>query len=347
MKHIKDKRTRFWIIPVAIIAASLLLTAVGAPLLWAALDNYETSTPLHGIRVFYDRLARGDLTLADDAGFVPSAFADKEMYIELLREQFGSAESDYLYARIEEESDTPTACRYDIYRDNKRLGTLRLTAQSPHGPWTAHADVQIFGDITVTAPAFASVSVNGKVLGAAQETARQPQAQTDALGDFVNDMPQTVTYTVSGLLKAPTVTATADGTACEVEADGTHYAVTAFSQDGADLQQRVRQVAHLYAYYISKDATFAELKPHMVQNTPFYKSAKAYNNYWYNKHLSVEFANEKISDIVMLSTEIFTADISFDYIVKRTHDTNIYPTAYRCLFIKAGDAWLLLDLKML
>jgi hypothetical protein len=268
------------------------------------------------------------------------------MYIELLREQFGSAQDDYLYARIEEESDTATACRYDIYRDNRRLGTLRLTAQSPNGPWTARADVQILEDFTVTAPAFVTVKVNGIALGAEQETGRQAQTAVAALSDFVSDMPQTVTYTVSGLLKTPTVTATADGVACNVTADGQAFTVTATSVQVTALQQRVQQVAHLYANYISQDAAFADLKPHMVANTPFYKSAKAYDNYWYNKHLSVEFANETISDIVMLSDKVFTADIAFDYIVKRTHDTNTYPTAYRCLFVKTDNGWQLLDLKM-
>lgn len=171
-----------------------------------------------------------------------------------------------------------------------------------------------------------------------------PVAAFDGAGGTI---PETAVYTVSclsvGQLSLPSGAAVA-----EKDADGAvHLTAAPSDADKAALSAFAEKTAKTYAAYISGDVEQSALFALMESGTAFAKQVRAYSSYWYNKHSSIGFENLRVETPIAWSADAFTVDVSFDFIVRRTHDSHTYLTKYRIACRRHGDGFLVANILTL
>ncbi len=335
----------------------LILAVVCGIAVWALLDTlwnnmveYEANSEIGAVTEYFQRFAAGDYdTAADTAEFPFDEKNPREDYIRYLKETFGSDFSDLRFAG--REGDVPGEKLYRIYAGNTPLGSVRLvpvTGQSRN--WKVISQVEYADPVTVVAPAFVKLSANGVVQTPSE--AVSPVAHEDfAALETVISVPLKVTYTLDGYLYEPQISATVpDGTVCPPmeQEDGTvEFSVAVSENDRETFEGLMTDFSKLYARFISKDASFASLKPKMLQGTTFYSSVRTFDNGWYVDHTGYEFRNLTVSDLIRADENTFAGTIRFDHVVFRGTKEYVYPSAYRLSFCLSEGQWLLADLKIL
>lgn len=318
--------------------------------LWGSMAEYEASSEIGAVTEYFDRFAAGDYnTAADSSGFVFDEKNSKEDYIQYLKDAFGSDFSDLRFAGREGETEGEKT--YCIYAGNDPLGLVRLIPVSDGGRrWKVIAEVEYAPSVSILAPAYVTVSANGVQLS--PDEGAEPVLDEDfkALSGFF-EVPAKVAYTLDGYLYEPSVTAVApDGTPCDLtEAEDGNIVVTVPPTEAQreEFETLMTDFSRLYACFVAKDTSFAQLKPKMIKNTPFYKAVAGFYNGWYISHTGYEFRDMRISDIVRPAEGYFAGTICFDHVILRNKKENVYSTSYRLSFREVDGVWLLADLKIL
>lgn len=350
MTAVKEKRKGgrgFRIALLVIVLVNLVGIAVALCLLWRHLEIYEAQSPVAAMDAFFADVQAGD-TQAIVARLDMRGNNTPEDYAAWLNRTFSGDVSAFRYAPL---PDDGAGKRYAVYDGEKRRGEVRLySPEGETGPWTVQPEVTYLPSYTVKAPAYVKMSLNGKPL---PETCRQEETPVPLL-DTQRDaarIPKTVTYIVSDLLEEPVFTAsTPEGTACVVELDDkTREATVRVPVEGEELracEEQLETVAKLYARYISQDAAFSELAAHLYKDTDFYDAVRTYDGQYYNKHNSYAFEKFAITEVERYSSDTFAGSVSFDYVIRRTHDTHTFPTKYRMAFQKIDGRYQLVELRI-
>ena len=333
---------------VIIALVNVLCIAVVLCVLWQRLEDYEEKSPVAAMDAFFADVQAGrtaEIVARLDRRGINTA----EDYTAWLQQTFSGDAAGYRYAPV---SDGKTGHRYAVYDENgERKGEVRLFSENGEtGPWTVQPAITYLSAYTVRAPAYVRVLLNGRPLPDSVRTDKsEPVALFDAQRDE-NRIPHMAEYVVEDLLEIPAFTAqTPQGEACLVTQDDEARTVTVHVPvTGDDLQaceQQIETVAKLYARYISQDAQLRELAAHIYKDTDFYDAVRAYDGQYYNKHISYAFEKFTISNVERFSEDTFAGDVSFDYVIKRTHDTHTFPTKYRMGFQKIDGKYQLVELR--
>ena len=315
------------------ILAAVYAVAIAAGLWWFRqyLKSYEENHPVGAMNSYFAALFDNDTAkILADADFPFDDINTKEAYLQYLREKYPETDKRQ-YAEL---LNTDDGClRYAVYESDRQCGTLTLQKRED-GAYRIFSDWQLRPAFTVTSPAVPLV--NGVSLAAYRKSEPTVVAAFDGAGGV---LPTTATYAVETLLPE-TVTLPGGDAVLTRQADGTLLA-TARPQasDAAALTAFAEKAARTFACYISKDAPFSDLSAMLEQNTPFSREVRAYDNYWYNQHRSVDFENMQVSAPVAWSADAFTVEVSFDFIVRRTYDSHTYPTRYRIACRRAANGF--------
>lgn len=339
----------FRIVLLAIAGLNLCAIALILLWLWNRLETYEKNSPEPAMRAYFEQMHGGGLEDAA-AQIHPGGLNTLKDTADWLRQTFTGDPAAYRYVQL---SKTQEGLRYAVYDGSHRLGYVRLqSANGENGPWSARAEVTLLEPYTVRAPAFVQVSLNGRPLPDACRTEKSEPVEAFAALRNKEAIPQMVEYTVSGLLLEPAFTAsTPDGRAAAVSFDAqARLAAVTVPAEGTvkkEFEQLLETAAKTYARYISQDAEWAELMACVYKNSDFYDAVRNYDGKWYNKHIGYAFENFSITGVESYAADSFAGDVSFDYVVKRTHDTHTYPTRYRLAFQKIDGRYQLVNLLFL
>ena len=316
-----SKRTfrRVFVILTVVYAVAI---AVGLLCFRQYLKHYEENHPVGVMNAYFAALASNDTAkILADADFPFDDLNTQEAYLQYLREKYPETDKRQ-YAELP--SDTDGRLLFAVYANDQQRGTLTLQKREDD-TYRVFSDWELRPMFTVTSPAVPLL--NGVSLAAYCEGG--DPTVVPAFAGVGGTLPTVSTYTVRTLL--PETVTLPDGDAVLTwQEDGT-LLVTAKPQesDTVALTAFAEKAARTFACYISKDAPFSDLSAMLESNTPFSRDVRAYDNYWYNQHRSVDFENMQVSAPVAWSADAFTVEVSFDFIVRRTYDSHTYPTQYR------------------
>lgn len=327
-QHAKAHRPGFgrWLLLLAGIYAVLI--AVGAGAFWGYLKRYEKNHPVGAMNAYFAQLKQGerDAILAD-SGFSFNEINTPDAYWAYLEEKYDHGDCRWQYAEMPQ-ADGKTV--YDVYAKNKRYGSLILDRQ-PNG-WHVCSDYTLH---TLTVLAAGEPQMNGIRLTAY----RTNESPVEIFTGGSSAPPAIGTYSIP-CLQEGTFTINGETPHQERDANGIlHLSPPVSETDRQALTALSESVARTYAAYISGDAPLSELTAYLESSTDFSRQVKAYSSYYYNKHNSIDFRQMQIHDPVAWSSDTFTVDVSFDFVVRRTYDSHTYPTSYRIAFRRSGKGF--------
>ena len=329
------KRWAFWKTLVVIATALLSVTAIGLCMFWGYLARYEAAHPVGAMNAYFASLKSGDTQkLINDSEFPFDAYNTEQAYLQYLRKKYQNGEGSWQYAETAADPATGTYT-YDVYENDQKYGTLYLARQGEN--WTVRSDWAYAEEIVISASM--EVLVNGAPVKA------DKKGETPSLFEGIqDDMPVLSTYTVQTLL-APTVSLKEGESVLTSREDGSCRISGAVSeQDTKALQSLAEKAARTYACFISGDVKLKKLLALLEDGTPFASGVRTYDAKWYNEHVSVEFKDLQVKTPMMWTQDIFSAEVTFDFVVSRGYDEHTYPTAYDIAFRRTKNGFLVINI---
>ncbi len=320
-----------------ILQALVLAVAIAFGLckFWGYLARYEAAHPVGAMNAYFDALKAGDTQqIIADSDFPFDAYNTEDMYVQYLSAKYNQGVGRWQYAEMAADAENGTYT-YDVYESDQKYGTLYL--QKQEDGWHIRSDWAYAHETVLSAPFVPLVN------GAPAQASGEPQAL--ALFEGISgEMPSLTTYTVKTLLPPTVETASGEAVKAEQEDGSARLTMTPTAVDVEKLTPLAEQVARTYACFISQDAKLEELNVYLESGTPFAKAVRSHDNKYYNKHKSVVFENMQVETPIMWSQDIFSVQVSFDFVVSRGYDSHTYPTAYDVAFRRVGNDFKVLNI---
>lgn len=201
-------------------------------------------------------------------------------------------------------------------------------------------------DITITAPSAAVVKINGVTVG--ESYIKQKDVTFDPVknvGTFVTTPTNTV-YKVSGLMAAPQITATLNGTELPVNVDKKICKI-GYPTDAALLEAQkanINAINEAYGKYIINKGSLSNLTKYLVGNAKSHVSdIPAVWAFLYGMTYTYEFKNQNITDMVKYSDNCFSCTSNYDLYVQWSNGNKTYNTSMIYTFVKTNGNWYLAD----
>lgn len=261
---------------------------------------------------------------------------------------------------------------YRIYADEVPVGVLTLREASSEPimfiltlcEWEVAAAEPLIAapseSITVTVPENYSVLVNGEAMGAGELTGNFTVLEQLQYAEDYVAVPRIVEYHVQGLFKKPVVEIyDAFGASVEYEesyeAGHTQIIVDTFpvSEMDPQLAAQVLENAERYTNFFSRDLPgcrnsvepIADMFPKDSYYLELADNYRKEDMWTYSAHSEPTFENEKVSDYISYSDELFSCEIYFDKrIVLSTKAVRIVTTHERFIFGYVEGGWKILDM---
>lgn len=337
------QKSRFWVFLLALFLVGLAAGAFLLNYLWDKLEIYQKTTPQYAILQSIQQLQAGNATGEVPSQLLPNQFATQADYWRAAAAQTERLHTEYDALRFYSGGQVGET-RYTVLDGEIKVEFLLLAEGSG---WQAWPVVSAEYSCTVQAPAGVSVFADGVLL------AEQAQPKSEAVAGFeeAKTQPEVLTYQLTELFAQPTLEVSCDWGICEIVwSDETAAQITVYPIEAqqTELYAFFEKVAKVYANFVSQDATFAQLSPHLLPDTTFYKNLRGFDNSWYVTHDSVVFENFTLENLVMEGQGLASAEASFDYIVKKEGLSNReYPSHYRLCAARNEDGWKLLNLQIM
>ncbi len=348
-KTTAPKKHRYAKAMLALFCIFCLVIAALLFLLWQGLARYETTTPRAAMDGYFSLLAEKQYAaLQAQADFSPSAMDSWEDYYAFLHSRFGEKPGGFRYRRV---AGTAEGQHYAVYEGEEKRGELALYAdkEAPHH-WRVSAITDLQAPYTVTAPGHATVLANGQPLNAGAEgVTRELLAGFEALPEEAR--PLLLHYPLEPSLQTPVFTATGPGgLPCDITTDSA--AATALvtvpleEEAAAEYTARLEAAAKSYATFVTDDNTLGDLQTYLYPGTELASRMAGFYRGWYLEHQGYDFQNMQIQSLTSTSTNTFSGEITFDYLVYQYGTTHSFPTRYLMYFALYEGNWRLLELQV-
>lgn len=336
----------FWPWPVGFALVLFALGGAALAMLWGALERYEAATPEAAILRSVQAVQAGEVKEEDvPAAVLPGRFATAAQYLEEARALLEGLPTDRDSLRFVRRGEAGGAEEYVVVDEEGGRAEFLLFPEEKG--WRAWPRVQALSTVTIRAPKGVALTVDGRPLEESERSETAAVPGFEALGEAA---PQQCVWQVEGLLEQPEVTAQSEAGSCRVEWETPLSAVVTVepnAQDAASLEEFLDRTARVYARYVSADASFAELKGALVQDTEFYNSLRTFDSSWYVSHDSTAFEEFSVSELESLGPDAAAGTVRFTYMVyKEGLRPRSYPSVYRMYAVREGEGWKLLDLQV-
>ena len=336
----------FWPWPVGFALVLFALGGAALAMLWGALERYEASTPEAAILRSVQAVQAGEVKEEDvPAAVLPGRFATAAQYLKEARALLEGLPTDRDSLRFVRRGEAGGAEEYVVVDEEGGRAEFLLFPEEKG--WRAWPRVQALSTVTIRAPKGVALTVDGRPLEESERSETAVVPGFEALGEAA---PQQCVWQVEGLLEQPEVTAQSEAGSCRVEWETPLSAVVTVEpngEDAASLEEFLDRTARVYARYVSADASFAELKGALVQDTEFYNSLRTFDSSWYVSHDSTAFEEFSVSELESLGPDAAAGTVRFTYLVyKEGLRPRSYPAVYRMYAVREGESWKLLDLQV-
>ena len=336
----------FWPWPVGFALVLFALGGAALAMLWGALERYEAATPEAAILRSVQAVQAGEVKEEDvPAAVLPGRFATAAQYLKEARALLEGLPTDRDSLRFVRKGEAGGAEEYVVVDEEGGRAEFLLFPEEKS--WRAWPRVQALSTVTIRAPKGVALTVDGRPLEESERSETAAVPGFEALGEAA---PQQCVWQVEGLLEQPEVTAQSEAGSCRVGWETPLSAVVTVEpngQDAASLEEFLDRTARVYARYVSADASFAELKEALVQDTEFYNSLRTFDSSWYVSHDSTAFEEFSVSELESLGPDAAAGTVRFTYMVyKEGLRPRSYPSVYRMYAVREGEGWKLLDLQV-
>ena len=353
--------------------AALFLVLLMVPLgigvlgmLWDFLEEYQESLPENaaqqGLMLFENQQLEA---LAPYFSYTPHPLEAEGNFAQAVEQYFAPKEGGKGEYSLIPKVGTGSEKRFVVALDGVQIAELVLT---PSGKTQRYqldtwqiSDIEVspisgkYG-VEILAPAGIQLTINANDLS--QDYMVDNAVAMDVSG--YRELPEGygqptyIRYRVEGLLQMPQVEAQAvDGGSCALnlteEKDGIayyeviHYASEEFASASG---VKAENVAKLYAEFITKDASFGELLPYLLENGSLYNHLYGFSNAWYITHDANAFENLEMDNFILYDASHYSCNIQFDYYIYMGSKSYQYPTAYTLYFVREGEQWKLASLEV-
>lgn len=334
------------------------------------LARYEAAQPEYFVEGFTDRILGGGISSVFRVGEAPTRFESAEEIAAIYDE---SVRGKTLVWQQDKSSYDASAPVYRVYADGEPAGMLTLREASSEPlmfiltlcEWeVADAEPVLAApaeSVTVTVPERWTVLVNGEALGAGELTGNEViQEQFQYAREYVA-VPRLLEYRVEGLYKKPDVELLdASGSPVEYgeayEGGHTQIAVDAFpvTEMDARLEAQVLENAERYTNFFSRDLPgcrnsvepIADMFPKDSYYLELAENYRKEDMWMYSGHSTPTFENEKVSEYIRYSDELFSCVVYFDKrIVLNSKAVRIDTTHMRYFYGYVEGGWKILDMQ--
>ncbi len=330
------------------IMAVLIITVL--LVLWNFLGNYERSDP----RYYLDQV----VTLLENqkyeeaakrSGFEETTFFTFERFESYIKEVLGDTPDMKV---IEMKSPQENERHYRVIGENGEIKFILTEEPNTLGFGFSSYRVKINlgsgGTWKIIAPQKVAIEVDDVALDESYQIEEFiVPAPFETLKD-VSLAPKFAVYEVSGLYTTPVVTAE-NAEIVYDEKENIVRITDSLKTPEPAREELIIGAAKTYAAFISGDAQMKDVAALLYPETAFYDSIKTYSSYWYIDHDSAEAENVKLFNYTEYAEDVFSAEVTFDYRVKRTKGNinQVYPTHYRLSFMKIGEEIKLVNIEVL
>ena len=352
MEKAKKKHSKFFV--AAWILTGLFVLAISDILLilWNILAAFEKTDPRHYIDEVVTAIEQQRYSEAAALShFEESRFFTEKQYEAYIKETLGEGTKlKVMEAKSETEGEK-------VYRIKGANGELRfILTEQPNtlgfgmSSYSVRQDFGESGTWKITAPSSVPLTVNGVPL---DESFRISETSVPESYRTLHDTtlaPQLVVYEIDGLYTQPIIESKEAGTQISYSENDQTAQVSVIKESiPQEREDKILKAAKTYAYFVSGDATLTELSRLLYRETAFYDSVKTYSSYWYISHDSVAFENLNVSQYTEYGEDAFSAEVSFDYRVRRVRSNidNTYPTHYRVSFATIDGALQVVNIEVL
>lgn len=353
MEACAKKISLFWPLYCVFVLLSLISMTFGFSYLWDLLEDYERSTQEYALRCYLaPSVPSGLPALFGEGILTPGGFEDASDM-----ERFASgvlAGGELSGKRVSGAS--PDGASVFVFSAGSRdvaAVALRRVSGGRFGRWegvSLDSRLAVFGDLRVTAPADASVFVNGRVLS---ESAAVKTVSYDVLAGLPQGagVPVQSEYLVRRLYNEPAVKAY-DASGYEMQSEWKGRGAAEFApgcpeSEKEAVRRMVASDAELYSRYTSHDDGFAKLAARLLRGAPIYNHMRTMDTSYYTDHTGVKFKDAVVGNIRKFDPAHLAADIDFTYQVfrkgNRVHD---FPTKATFVYRKKDGAWLVADIRI-
>ncbi len=349
----------FWIIVIAYVHSCLV--------------RYEASQPEYFVEELVDRLQNDGISSVFQVAAPTTRFESADSIEAFFEDRIKGRTIVYKQDKTNYDVAAPA---YHIYADGYLVGdvTLRETSSEPLmfiltvSEWEVASTTLNSGagreSVTVSAPDTCSVLINGVPMGEGELTGNAVIPEVFQYAKDYVAVPRVVEYQVQGLLKKPVVEVLdADGRVMEYEEayEEGHTRITvegfAVSEMDSQLASMVLENAERYTNFFSGDlpGCHNSTKPiaDMFPKDSYYLTlADTYRKedmWMYSDHATPTFENEKISNYIRYSDELFSCEVYFDKKIPLTKMsvTRVDTTHSRFVYGYVDGGWKILDMQTL
>lgn len=334
------------------------------------LVRYEAAQPKYFVEGLTGRILSGGINSIFKVGEAPTRFESAE---DIAAYYDRSVQGKTIVWRQDKSSYDVSSPVYRAYADEVPVGvlTLRETSSEPLMfiltlcEWEVAAAEPIIESpsesVTVAVPENYSVLVNGEALEAGELTGEVTiLEQFRYVKDYVA-VPRIVEYHVEGLFEKPEVEiCDAFGISVEYsedyEAGHTQIIIDTFPVSGMDpqLAAQVLENAERYTNFFSRDLPgcqesvepIADMFPRDSYYLELAENYRKEDMWTYSAHSEPAFENEKVSDYIRYSDDLFSCEVYFDKrIVLKTKAVRIDTTHTRFFYGYVEGGWKILDMQ--
>ena len=269
-------------------------------------------------------------------------------------------------------SENSGEVRYVVSADDKAFGqfTLKKTGETmsfeviPLIGYTVGVDIYEPGDIIMntlhpvtydyTVPSYATISVNGQLLGEEYKVSEQTLFFEGHLpkNASARDNYRLVSYRFTCALEEPDVRVNdADGNAVELTDKGQDTYEYEFAYQDDELKSKCESKAVefmkawcLFSTHNGKKATVQNMT---VNGSKAYEFINNYEATWITSADSYAFGDYSSCNYAWLTDDVITCEVSIVYNTTTKHKDNSYETKCRLYFMKSGNDWKVYDFEMM
>lgn len=354
----KKTKKYFWKIYILCVVISIIAMVSVWTVLWVALTKYEKNQPKHTMDKIISCLEEGKTDeIAQYISFPENDFEEREAINKSLNEYLkGDGEWSYNKKYGEYKDDTPV---YQLRKNGKSLGLVYLKKAEGEGEFVgAGWDIESITDIcinkntyTITAPADAVVTVNGKLLGDKYITKRDIQVDLlENMSAYIT-LPTKVEYTVEGLVNEPDIRVNGNVFNEDIEAVVTDNCYEYGFETNDDFVQKVssrtQTVTQAYCDYVGAAKSVKTLTQYYIPGSNGYNllSGSAEGFKW-NFYSDYNVDIKEIGDYQVYSKDCFSCKSSIHMSVKRGYTGRDYDVVVTFVFYNKGGSWMVADFTL-
>ncbi len=340
---------RFFRRLILITVAACIICGAGLAYLWFWLERYEAHSVNGAIQAYFDLVdnEKWDRIYDIDIQYFEELNSRAD-YIEFLKSVYGERDTKEMkYSFV---STNGVSEYYDVHYDYYVMASLELKREDIYSPYHVKTVGYSYPAIFEVLAEDARFTVNGTEI--TDFYYHEDDAIASAFEGYALDyrIPTVKKYFINSLVAEPIVRGIDKDVIAVKDRTSDSYFIghTADSEQASEFAQNMYDTAVAYAKFVTRDGSFYNLSPHLLQGTELYNNIASFDNSWVTDHDSIEFDDVHVYDLIPIGENAFIGTITFDYKLIASDVSGTYKNSYQMFFIKNGQGyWKMVDMAII